>query len=116
MEINEIIAQFESKRKNFSTDLTCLENINNMTKLFDVSSDSSIVLLDRTANSVKAIFDKYAAVIEILKTSIQFNTEDVFHFATYYVDGQYTVTKNIFKVNGLKTNRNGNHTFDRLCV
>ena len=116
MEINEIIARFESKRKNFSTDLTCLENINNMTKLFDVSSDSSIVLLDRTADSVKAVFDKYAAVIEILKTGLTFNMEDVFHFATYYVDGEYAIIKNIFKVDGLKTNHRGNHTFNRSCI
>lgn len=116
MEINEIIAQFESKRKNSSTDLTCLESINNMTKLFDVPSDSSIVLLDRTAHSVKAVFDKYAAVIEILKTGITFNMEDVFHFATYYVDGEYAIIKNIFKVDGLKTNHRGTHTFNRSCI
>lgn len=88
MEIKEIIAQFESKRTEIATDLSCFDTtdkIESIRHLFRVSSDCSIVLLDRDADFVKTVFDKYASVVEILKSNIKFNQEDTFHFAIYYV-------------------------------
>lgn len=119
MKIKEIIAQFESKRNEFATDLSCFGNtdkIENLAHLFAVSSDCSIVLLDRDAESVKTVYGKYASVIEILKSSINFNSEDKFHFAIYYVDGRHTLTKDIFEVNGLKIDFRNNYCFDRSLV
>ena len=119
MEIKEIIAQFEAKRQDVSTDLSCFDEtdkIKSINQLFNVSSDSSIVLLDRDADFVKTVFDKYASVVEILKTGVNFNKEDVFHFAIYYVDGRHTITKDIFEVNGLKIDFRNNYCFNRSLV
>lgn len=119
MEIKEIIAQFEMKRGEFATDLSCFDNtakIESINHLVNVATDCSIVLLDRDANFVKTVFDKYASVIEILKTGVKFNKEDVFHFAIYYVDGRHTLTKDIFEVNGLKIDFRNNYCFDRSLV
>ena len=119
MEIKEIIAQFESKRSDIATDLSCFENttkIESIRHLFNVSSDCSIVLLDRDADFVKTVFQKYASVVEILKSNIKYNQEDVFHFAIYYVDGRHTLTKDIFEVNGLKIDFHNNYCFDRTLV
>ena len=119
MEIKEIIAQFELKRQNIATDLSCFDNtdkIESITHLFNVATDCSIVLLDRDADFVKTVFDKYASVIEILKTGIKFNRDDIFHFAIYYVDGRHTLTKDIFEVNGLKIDFRNNYCFDRSLV
>ena len=119
MEIKEIIAQFESKRSEVTTDLSCFDNtdkIESISHLFNVASDCSIVLLDRDADFVKTIFNKYASVIEILKTGVNMNKEDIFHFAIYYVDGRHTLTKDIFEVNGLKIDFRNNYCFDRSLV
>lgn len=119
MEIKEIIAQFEEKRAEFATDLSCFQDadkIENINHLFRVSSDCSIVLLDRDADFAKTVFTKYASVIEILKSNIKFNQEDVFHFAIYYVDGRHTITKDIYEVNGLKIDFRNNYCFDRSLV
>ena len=119
MEIKEIIAQFESKRSEFDTDLSCFEDttkIESIKHLFRVATDCSIVLLDTDAENVKTVFDKYASVIEILKSNIKFNQEDTFHFAIYYVDGRHTLTKDIYEVNGLKIDFRNNYCFDRTLV
>ena len=119
MEIKEIIAQFESKRTEIATDLSCFDTtdkIESIRHLFRVSSDCSIVLLDRDADFVKTVFDKYASVIEILKSNIKHNQEDVFHFAIYYVDGRHTLTKNIYEVNGLNRKHNDNYYFNSTLV
>ncbi len=119
MEIKEIIAQFELKRQNIATDLSCFDNtdkIESITHLFNVATDCSIVLLDRDADFVKTVFDKYASVIEILKTGVKFNRDDIFHFAIYYVDGRHTLTKDIYEVNGLKIDFRNNYCFDRSLV
>lgn len=119
MEIKEIIAQFESKRNDIATDLSCFDNtdkIESVSHLFRVATDCSIVLLDRDADFVKTVFQKYASVVEILKSNIKFNQEDTFHFAIYYVDGRHTLTKDIFEVNGLKINFRNNYCFDRSLV
>ena len=119
MEIKEIIAQFESTRDEFGTDLSCLENLEKskgLSDLFNVYAKSTIVLLDEDAESVKTVYGKYASVIEILKTGVNFNSEDKFHFAIYYVDGRHTLTKDIFEVNGLKIDFRNNYCFDRTLV
>ena len=119
MEIKEIIAQFESKRQDIATDLSCFEDttkIESIRHLFRVATDCSIILLDRDADFVKTVFDKYASVIEILKSNIKFNQEDTFHFAIYYVDGRHTLTKDIYEVNGLKIDFRNNYCFDRTLV
>lgn len=119
MEIKEILTQFEEKRGEFGTDLSCLENLEkskSLSNLFNVHNDCTIVLLDKPAENIKSVFDKYASVIEILKTGVKFNKEDVFHFAIYYVDGRHTLTKDIFEVNGLKIDFRNNYCFDRSLV
>ena len=119
MKIKEIIAQFEEKRGEFATDLSCLENLEKskgLSDLFNVYAKSTIVLLDRDADFVKTVFAKYASVIEILKSNIKFNQEDTFHFAIYYVDGRHTLTKDIYEVNGLKIDFRNNYCFDRTLV
>lgn len=119
MEIKEIIAQFETKRQDIATDLSCFDNTDkteSIRHLFNVSSDCSIVLLDRDADFVKTVFDKYASVIEILKSNIKFNQEDTFHFAIYYVDGRHTLTKDIYEVNGLNRKHNDNYYFNSTLV
>lgn len=119
MEIKEIIAQFETRRTEIATDLSCFDTtdkIESIRHLFRVSSDCSIVLLDRDADFVKTVFDKYASVIEILKSNIKFNQEDTFHFAIYYVDGRHTLTKDIYEVNGLNRKHNDNYYFNSSLV
>lgn len=119
MEIKEILAQFESTRDEFGTDLSCLENLEKskgLSDLFNVYAKSTIVLLDEDAESVKTVYGKYASVIEILKTGVNFNSEDKFHFAIYYVDGRHTLTKDIFEVNGLKIDFRNNYCFDHTLV
>lgn len=119
MEIKEIIAQFEEKRQSLATDLSCFDTtdkIESIRHLFRVSSDCSIVLLDRDADFVKTVFEKYASVVEILKSNIKYNQEDVFHFAIYYVDGRYTLTKDIYEVNGLNRKHNDNYYFNSSLV
>ena len=119
MEIKEIIAQFESKRQDIATDLSCFDNtdkIESVNHLFNVATDCSIVLLDRDADFVKTVCQKYVSVIEILKTGVNINKEDIFHFAIYYVDGRHTLTKDIFEVNGLKIDFRNNYCFDRTLV
>ena len=119
MKINEIIAQFEERRKEFATDLSCFDNtdkIESVNHLFNVATDCSIVLLDRDADFVKTVCQKYVSVIEILKTGVKFNKDDVFHFAIYYVDGRHTLTKDIFEVNGLKIDFRNNYCFNRTLV
>ena len=119
MEIKEIIAQFEEKRQNIATDLSCLENLEkagNLSDPFNVQNNCSIVLLDRDADFVKTIFNKYVSVIEILKTGVNFNTEDIFHFAEYRIDGSHTITKNIYEVDGLNINFRGNYCFHHALI
>lgn len=119
MEIKEILAQFETKRQDISTDLSCFDNtdkIESVNHLFNVATDCSIVLLDRDADFVKTVCQKYVSVIEILKTGVKFNKDDVFHFAIYYVDGRHTLTKDIFEVNGLKIDFRNNYCFDRSLI
>ena len=114
MKIKEIITQFESKRQSIATDLACLENLEkskNVTELFNSYEESTLVLLDRDANFVKTVYQKYASVIEILKTKVKFNSEDVFHFAEYRIDGSHTITKDIYEVDGLDINFRGNYCF-----
>lgn len=119
MEIKEILTQFEEKRGELGTDLSCLENLEkskSLSNLFNVHNDCTIVLLDKPAENIKSVYDKYASVIEILKSSVNFNSEDKFHFAIYYVDGRHTLTKDIFEVNGLKIDFRNNYCFDRTLV
>lgn len=119
MEIKEILAQFETKRQSIATDLSCFDNtdkIESVNHLFNVATDCSIVLLDRDADFVKTVCQKYVSVIEILKTGVKFNKDDVFHFAIYYVDGRHTLTKDIFEVNGLKIDFRNNYCFDRSLI
>lgn len=119
MEIKEIIAQFEVKRQDIAIDLSCFDNtdkVESINHLFNVATDCSIVLLDRDADFVKTVFQKYVSVIEILKTGVKFNKDDVFHFAIYYVDGRHTLTKDIFELNGLKIDFRNNYCFDRTLV
>lgn len=119
MEIKEIIAQFEEKREGFATDLSCLENLEKskgLSDLFNVHNNCSIVLLDKDPLSVKTIYDKYASVIEILKTDVNFNTEDKFHFAIYYRDGSHSITKDIYEVDGLNINFRNDYYFQRSLI
>lgn len=119
MKIKEIITQFETKRQGIATDLSCFDNtakIESVNHLFNVATDCTIVLLDKPAENIKSVYDKYASVIEILKTGVKFNKDDVFHFAIYYVDGRHTLTKDIFEVNGLKIDFRNNYCFDRSLV
>lgn len=119
MEIKEILTQFEEKRGEFGTDLSCLENLEkskSLSNLFNIHNDCTIVLLDKPAENIKSVYDKYASVIEILKTGVKFNKDDVFHFAIYYVDGRHILTKDIFEVNGLKIDFRNNYCFDRSLV
>lgn len=114
MEIKEIIAQFEERRKEVGTDVSCLENLEkskDVTELFRAYEESTLVLLDTDAENIKTVYDKYASVIEILKTGVKFNKDDVFHFAIYYVDGRHTITKDIYEVDGLNINFRGNYCF-----
>lgn len=114
MEIKEIIAQFEEKRQNIATDLSCLENLEkskDVTELFRAYENTTLVLLDTDAESVKTVYSKYASVIEILKTGVNMNKEDVFHFAEYRIDGSHTLTKDIYEVDGLNINFRGNYCF-----
>lgn len=114
MEIKEIIAQFETKRQSIATDLSCLESLEkseNVTELFRAYENTTLVLLDRDAESVKTVYSKYASVIEILKTGVNMNKEDVFHFAEYRIDGSHTITKDIYEVDGLDVNFRGNYCF-----
>lgn len=115
MEIKEIIAQFEERRKEFATDLTCLENLEkskDVTELFRAYENTTLVLLDRDVNFVKTAYQKYASVIEILKTGVNMNKEDIFHFAEYRIDGSHTITKDIYEVDGLNINFRGNYCFN----
>lgn len=119
MEIKEIIAQFETRRKELATDLSCLENLEkagNLSDPFNVQNNCSIVLLDTDVESVKTVYDKYASVIEILKTKVKFNSEDIFHFAEYRIDGSHTITKNIYEVDGLNINFRGNYCFHHALI
>lgn len=119
MEIKEILAQFESSRGEFATDLSCLENLEkskNVTELFNSYEESTLVLLDEDAESVKTVYQKYASVIEILKTKVKFNSKDIFHFAEYRVDGSHTITKDIYEVDGLNINFRGNYCFHRTPI
>lgn len=112
MEIKEILAQFESTRDEFGTDLSCLENLEkskSLSDLFNIHNDCTIVLLDEDAETIKTVYDKYASVIEILKTGVNFNTKDIFHFTEYRIDGSHTITKNIYEVDGLNINFRGNY-------
>lgn len=114
MEIKEIIAQFETTRDEFATDLTCLENLEkskDVTELFRAYENTTLVLLDTDAESVKTVYSKYASVIEILKTGVNMNKEDIFHFAEYRIDGSHTITKDIYEVDGLNINFRGNYCF-----
>lgn len=119
MEIKEILAQFESTRGEFATDLSCLENLEkskNVIELFRAYENTTLVLLDTDAESVKTVYDKYASVIEILKTGFNMNKEDVFHFAEYRIDGSHTITKDIYEVDGLDINFRGNYCFHRTPI
>lgn len=114
MEIKEILAQFETTRGEFASDLSCLENLEkskNVTELFRAYEDSTLVLLDKPAENIKSVYDKYASVIEILKTGVNMNKEDIFHFAEYRIDGRHTITKDIYEVDGLNINFRGNYCF-----
>lgn len=114
MEIKEIIAQFEEKRTEIATDFACLENLEkskDVTELFRAYENTTLVLLDTDAESVKTVYSKYASVIEILKTGVNMNKEDVFHFAEYRIDGSHTLTKDIYEVDGLNINFRGNYCF-----
>ena len=114
MEIKEIIAQFESSRGEFATDLSCLEGLEkskDVTELFRAYENTTLVLLDTDAESVKTVYSKYASVIEILKTGVNMNKEDIFHFAEYRIDGSHTITKDIYEVDGLNINFRGNYCF-----
>lgn len=119
MEIKEILAQFETKRGEFATDLACLENLEkskSLSDLFNIYNDSTLVLLDKPAENIKSVFQKYASVIEILKTKVKFNDDDKFHFAIYYRDGDHSITKDIYEVDGLKINFRDDYCFDRSLV
>lgn len=119
MEIKEILAQFEEKRKGYSTDLSCLENLEkskDVTELFRAYEESTLVLLDKPAENIKSVYEKYASVIEILKTGVNMNKEDIFHFAEYRIDGSHTITKDIYEVDGLNINFRNNYCFDRSLV
>lgn len=119
MEIKEILAQFESSRGEFATDLSCLENLEkskNVIELFRAYENTTLVLLNTDAESVKTVYDKYASVIEILKTGVNMNKEDIFHFAEYRIDGSHTITKDIYEVDGLDINFRGNYCFHHTLV
>ena len=114
MEIKEIIAQFETRRKELATDLSCLENLEkskDVTELFRAYENTTLVLLDTDAERVKTVYDKYTRVIEILKTGVNMNKEDIFHFAEYRIDGSHTITKDIYEVDGLDINFRSNYCF-----
>ena len=114
MEIKEIIAQFESKRTEIATDLSCFENLEkskDVTELFRAYENTTLVLLDTDAERVKTVYDKYTRVIEILKTGVNMNKEDIFHFAEYRIDGSHTITKDIYEVDGLDINFRSNYCF-----
>ena len=114
MEIKEILAQFETTRGEFATDLSCLENLEkskDVTELFRAYENTTLVLLDTDAENVKTVYDKYASVIEILKTGVNMNKEDIFHFAEYRINGSHTITKDIYEVDGLDINLRGNYCF-----
>lgn len=119
MEIKEILAQFETTRGEFATDLSCLENLEkskDVTELFRAYENTTLVLLDTDAENVKTVYDKYASVIEILKTGVNMNKEDIFHFAEYRIDGSHTITKDIYEVDGLNINFRGNYCFHLTSV
>lgn len=119
MKIKEILAQFESTRDEFGTDLSCLENLEkskSLSDLFNIHNDCTIVLLDEDAETIKTVYDKYASVIEILKTGVNFNSEDKFHFAIYYRDGSHSITKDIYEVDGLNINFRNDYYFQRSLI
>ena len=116
MEIKEILAQFESTRDEFGTDLSCLEKSKSLSDLFNIHNDCTIVLLDEDAETIKTVYDKYASVIEILKTGVNFNSEDKFHFAIYYRDGSHSITKDIYEVDGLNINFRNDYYFQRSLI
>lgn len=119
MEIKEILAQFESTRDEFGTDLSCLENLEkskSLSDLFNIHKDCTIVLLDEDAETIKTVYDKYASVIEILKTGVNFKSEDKFHFAIYYRDGSHSITKDIYEVDGLNINFRNDYYFQRSLI
>lgn len=119
MEIKEILAQFESTRDEFGTDLSCLENLEkskSLSDLFNIHNDCTIVLLDEDAETIKTVYDKYASVIEILKTGVNFNSDDKFHFAIYYRDGSHSITKDIYEVDGLNINFRNDYYFQRSLI
>ena len=97
-----------------STDNT--DKIESVNHLFNVATDCSTVLLDRDADFVKTVFQKYASVIEILKTGVNFNSEDKFHFAIYYRDGSHSITKDIYEVDGLNINFRNDYYFQRSLI
>lgn len=114
MEIKEILAQFETKRTGVASDLSCLEGLEkskDVTELFRAYENTTLVLLDTDADSVKTVYSKYASVIEILKTGVNMNKEDIFHFAEYRIDGSHTITKDIYEVDGLDINFRSNYCF-----
>lgn len=85
-------------------------------QLLRAYENTTLVLLDTDAESVKTVYSKYASVIEILKTGVNMNKEDVFHIAEYHVDGSHTITKDIYEVDGLKINFRDDYCFDRTLV
>lgn len=94
--------------------MSCLESLEkseNVTELFRAYENTTLVLLDRDAESVKTVYSKYASVIEILKTGVNMNKEDIFHFAEYRIAGSHTITKDIYEVDGLNINFRGNYCF-----
>ena len=70
----------------------------------------------KTLKPIKTVYDKYASVIEILKTGVNFNSEDKFHFAIYYRDGSHSITKDIYEVDGLNINFRNDYYFQRSLI
>lgn len=98
MEINEIINLFNSKLETVASDTSAFDDIR---QLFQIRTDETLVFLDRTPEQIKTVTDKYSKALDILGYDIAFNTEDIFHIATYRIEGGHIIIKNIYEITDL---------------
>ena len=98
MEINEIINLFNSKLETVASDTSAFDNIH---QLFQIRTDETLVFLDRTPEQIKTVTDKYSKALDILGYDIKLNTTDIFHIATYRVEGTHIIVKTIYEVTDL---------------
>ena len=102
MEIKEIINLFNSKLETIASDTSAFDNIH---QLFQIQTNETLVFLDRTPEQIKITVDKYSTVLDILGDYIALNNTDIFHIATYCIEGNHIIVKNIYEVTHLAENR-----------